>query len=473
MRRLRGVAGKRVEMSNSGDHKLSLVGPATEEKIEQLQKVLRSRALQNSESLKALLQYVAGRVIEGQDSHVKEYTIAVDVFGRGKDFDASTDSVVRVQAKRLREKLKEYYETEGKSDDVLIELPKGHYNITFSRVPRQEGVSASNAGTSLREVPEAPAAAPPSFSGDREKAIRLVMSVTLVILAIAVAMLAYSNRSLRKQAPVQSRSIGEPDSSPLWAPFFGSSVPTLLILSNPPIFRFSNAMDPEALLKNAVELAPQQSEWVSRLLSDRVVSKQTGRMKLVLSQRDYTGIGEAIGLYEVAELFRSAGKSVVFKQSRTVSAEDLKGNNVVLLGSVWANVWSGKLPVQEDFNYTVNATIENTNPKGDEQREYRPRFNEQTGELIGDYALVTVRPGVTNNNMVMVLAGIESEGTQAAAEFVTSKDYVATLNQRLRQLSGNGTAPKYYQILLKVDVDNGIPTTVSIVTMHALAVARN
>ncbi len=73
-------------------------------------------------------------------------------------------------------------------------------------------------------------------------------------------------------------------------------------------------------------------------------------------------MGEAIGLYHVTALFGSVGRCVLLKQSRTVSAEDLKSHNVVALGSVWTNEWSDKLPV-----------IINHNPQPGQEREYRRR----------------------------------------------------------------------------------------------------
>jgi hypothetical protein len=108
-----------------------------------------------------------------------------------------------------------------------------------------------------------------------------------------------------------------------------------------------------------------------------------------------------------------------------------------------------------------------------EEREYGPRYNEQNGDVEEDYALITVKPGVTDEHRLMILAGILSEGTQGAAEFVTSKEYLNALNQRLQQLSDETGPPKYYQVLLKVDVDNGIPTTVAILAIHPLKVTRN
>src|ERR1043165_1819616 len=160
-------------------------------------------------------------------------------------------------------------------------------------------------------------------------------------------------------------------------------------------------------------------------------------------------MGEAIGLHQVTALFGAVGKTVLLKQSRTVSAEDLKSHNVVTLGSVWTNEWSGKLPINEDFVHTGSATIINHNPQPGEEREYRPAFD-ASGKLIEDYALITQKPNISDKNTVMVLAGIHSEGTQAAAEFATTKKYITALDQRLGQRGGSAGPPQYYQILLRV-----------------------
>ncbi|HKP14283.1 MAG TPA: hypothetical protein VJZ91_19340, partial [Blastocatellia bacterium] len=89
----------------------------------QLDRILQSQIMQGSESLRAFLRFVVQKAIDQQEDQLKEYTIATEVFGRGEQYSPRTDSVVRVQASRLRSKLQEYYFTEGKGDAVLIELP--------------------------------------------------------------------------------------------------------------------------------------------------------------------------------------------------------------------------------------------------------------------------------------------------------------------------------------------------------------
>jgi TolB-like protein len=66
---------------------------------------------------------------------VKEYTVGVEAFGRPADYDPKIDPIVRVQARRLRAKLDEYYATEGATDTVRITLPKGGYVPVFEARP--------------------------------------------------------------------------------------------------------------------------------------------------------------------------------------------------------------------------------------------------------------------------------------------------------------------------------------------------
>src|SRR5215467_11774604 len=129
----------------------------------------------------------------------------------------------------------------------------------------------------------------------------------------------------------------------MWQPFFKSSEQTLVVLSNPPVYRFSNPVDPAAETAHSVGLTGQQVIEASNALRDKPVIKQNHDLRLVLSADDYTGMGEAIGLYRITDLFRSTGRAIVLKQSRTASAEDLKNPNAILHGSPRPHNSSGKL----------------------------------------------------------------------------------------------------------------------------------
>jgi hypothetical protein len=462
-----------------------------EQKLEHLEKVLQSRTLQNSESLKAFLRFVVEKTIADRDALLKEYTIATEVFGRNSDYDPRIDSVVRVQAGRLRTKLQEYYTTEGKSDRVIIDLPKGHYHPVFicphpeteqevspaapATPPDAEAANGHGATqTTTAGVHTAADESRPARGGKRALAV-LVLSALVVLLGVAVVLLYFSNRELRRQTAAGGVDplLKVEDFKAVWSPFVDDPSAPLLVLSNPTVYRFLNEADPASLQQRAIQLAPEQT----RSLADAPEFKGqwTGgdSPRLIPSLGMYTGMGEAFGLYRLTDLFRTADKAIQLKQSRHVSAGDLKYRNVILLGSIYVNEWTRRLPTVENFNYTFAATIENRNPLPGEEREYKPQFNEQTGELAIDYALITVKPNVSGEHAVMTLAGVFSEGTEAAAEFVTTRNHLAVLGQRLRQLGGAGAPPKYYQALLKVEVENGTPTTITLLTLRALPAPGN
>src|ERR1700758_1149241 len=104
-----------------------------EQQLRQVEKVAASSVLHGSESLCKLLRYLAHHAIEHPGIPLKEYQIATEEFGRPPDFDPAVDSMVRVQAGRLRAKLAEYYAGEGSADPVKIELPKGTYTLAFQK----------------------------------------------------------------------------------------------------------------------------------------------------------------------------------------------------------------------------------------------------------------------------------------------------------------------------------------------------
>jgi hypothetical protein len=116
-------------------------------------RVLASEAFSKAHSLRRLLEYVVDETLSGRADSLKEYAIGVEVFGRGQDFDPRADTIVRVQARRLRAKLQQYYAAEGYPDSVAIDVPIGSY------LPRFREVSGGPAPADNRPAGPAPRAA--------------------------------------------------------------------------------------------------------------------------------------------------------------------------------------------------------------------------------------------------------------------------------------------------------------------------
>ena len=98
---------------------------------EHLDRILASASFVNSERLSRFLRFTVQRASEGHADQLKEYSLALSVFDKHDTFDPRFDPIVRVEAGRLRTRLKHYYETDGRDDSVIIDLPKGTYVPRF------------------------------------------------------------------------------------------------------------------------------------------------------------------------------------------------------------------------------------------------------------------------------------------------------------------------------------------------------
>lgn len=105
-----------------------------------LGKVLVSRIFSASPRQQRFLRYLVDQTLNNHSKQIRGYNIAIDVFDRGLDFDTSLDSIVRVEAGRLRAKLREYYEAEGVDDSIHFELPKGTYAIVIHYKKRHDEI---------------------------------------------------------------------------------------------------------------------------------------------------------------------------------------------------------------------------------------------------------------------------------------------------------------------------------------------
>ncbi|MDR3747763.1 MAG: malectin domain-containing carbohydrate-binding protein [Acidobacteriota bacterium] len=107
-----------------------------------------AEALTKSHRLERLLRYLGDKYFQGEVDHLNEYNIATEVFGRSKTtFDAGEDAIARVEAHRLRKKLREFYENEGKDHPVQVSIPAGSYVPVFTHRPN-ERLADNAAGSS-------------------------------------------------------------------------------------------------------------------------------------------------------------------------------------------------------------------------------------------------------------------------------------------------------------------------------------
>jgi TolB-like protein len=101
----------------------------------ELDRILASKGFSSAGRLSKLLRYTVDKTLAGESDQLKEYAVGIEVFERDDKYDPRLDSIVRVEAGRLRTKLDEYYNGEGAGSPIRISLPRGGYSAQFAAAP--------------------------------------------------------------------------------------------------------------------------------------------------------------------------------------------------------------------------------------------------------------------------------------------------------------------------------------------------
>jgi hypothetical protein len=183
----------------------------------QTQRILQSKAFRTSEVQRNLLAYLAERSISGSADALKEYTVGLDVFGKPASYDPRQESTVRMHVGRLRQKLAEYYRSEGGSDPIIVDLPKGGFKVTFE--PRPAAPRLSEVAPTIVEVPR------PRYRRE------MILTSACAVAIVSALFLAGALWRLQRSAPVSNSAGWTPELRELWSPILSSNRPLVICLS--------------------------------------------------------------------------------------------------------------------------------------------------------------------------------------------------------------------------------------------------
>lgn len=436
--------------------------PTLFEKREELRRVLQSKYFAKAKKKAGFLEFVCEQAFLGNAEKLNEYLIGVEVYERGSDFDPQQDAIVRVQAHEIRRALKEYYESEGKDSGLRIDLPAGRYVPVFSRAAGAETGEAANGKAAVETAASAalPSAPAPVAPQGALRAYR-IMTVILLLASAALGALLIRERGLGR-APAKLAALPE-SVEWFWRPFLPPADPPLVVIPVHPLLRAAHDGDSQATRKRGVLVDKEKLPE----FRDTIHFRELDKFYFVPSNTDFTAVGEALGLINFFELFESANQKMRLKPGRLVDYEEVKRNNVVLLGG--NQPWSGRIfTFAEGFRF-VRSVIENKNPRPGEPAVYRPEFDPVTNSLSRDYALILMLPNERRTQRILLVYGIYTQGSQAAIEYVTNPERLAELRKVLvEQSPDKQTPPRYFQVLLSTTVENYVPGKTSLVSTRVI-----
>ena len=419
---------------------------STAERWELIERIWNSNEFKRARRLQELLQYVGTQTVKLGVTTIREQEIGAAVFGRSDNYDTSLDNIVRVNMTELRKRLGRYFEDEGSSETLLVEIPRGAYIPVFFRRPvhgeheTPGSLSPLEADESLPPVidslePEESTTSSTSVGIGSLAYLRshLIVFVCAVLLCCGIVFLLWQNAVLRSQLnPWRA----DPVRKAFWSEFFGSGEEVDIVTADTSLALV------EDILKQPVSLDDYLDyKYKNRVDLPDVTPEMRNTINIILGRN----LG-SVGDYQVAERVMSLGAhspNLKLASARAYTPESIKTNNVILIGGPQSNPWVELYKDRMDFYVEYDAVqhrtyIVNRAPSSGEQSVY-----ELFAEPDRGYSLVAFVPNFSGHHYALIIAGTDSQATLAAGEWVTSSEGLATI----RQKAPNGRFP-FFEVLL-------------------------
>ncbi len=367
----------------------------------QVQRIIQSKAFRTSEVHRNLLHYLAEKSLSGTADSLKEYTVGLDVFAKPASYDPRQESVVRMHVARLRQKLAEYYRTEGVDDTVVVDVPKGGFRVTFE----------------TREMPPEPApAAVPEAVAPPERSRRTEIVLSALLALAAVCALVFGVALWREKTARVERASAAADLAPalqeLWGPVLKSNRPLMICLT------VSNGA----------------------------------------SEVGMTGAGTASGAFLLGQFLAHRKDNVLLTRSDQLAMPEVLMDNVIFLGPVSGDRQIQALSKGQPFVLEPDG-IRNLSPQPGEPAFIPDQPSRASNAAEETHALISHVPGLYGNGDILYLSGNQISSTLAAVRALTDPTLARALVSKLK--SADGTLPRFYQMVLRVQSMDSMPIEIS------------
>jgi hypothetical protein len=435
-------------MSTPATHSAVIDDPLSDDRWHLIQRIVASPPFQKSGRLRDLLQYITEQTIRGYAHELTEQHIGEALFHKPAGYSPLEDSSVRVHARQLRLKLHEYFDGVGRDEPLIIEIPKGSYAPTF-RV--------------AKSVETAPVATPvseriaPRFN---RTILPWVLCGVLTVLSAALILSSQLN---------SARSNATHSTSPPW-PFpqiFDTRHQTVVVVADGNYGMFRILTGERGSLKQYLQRDLPQSAAGLKL------GKAGSRFADYISNSTLTSFADVANTVSLMKIAGPLQKQVSVRSARDLRIRDLDHENYIFIGSPASNPWvllfQDKLNFRESEAAVGNSAkaFVNTKPLPGEQAQYEGL--QWTGTEGDDYATIALLPNLTQDGSVLILQGLQQEGTEAAGRFLVEADNRRQLQRSLGiPVSDNITENVWFEALVRSRTVSGAPNSTSLVAVRRI-----
>jgi hypothetical protein len=435
------------------EDKSTMAEPIREQIHEQVERIVHSEQFRSSEVLRRLLTFLSEKAIAGEADNLKEYVVAIDGLGKSSTYDPQHNSAVRIQMGRLRQRLAEYYRTEGKNDPMIVDLPKGRFRLTFElRSSTNTTIVDREGSPSAPPVPAVPIFDSATGRTSKPSLRRLVAGLLAVVLLLGLGYLL--GRTTARQQSVANRSSQE--LATLWGPFLDRKLPLILSIEDPLFAEIRS--NPGVYFRDR-----SMNEW-SDVVSSAALNKLTGALNQseMRPSRYYTAFGEAEASFLLGGLLKTPERALSIVRTSQLSWQQLADNNVIFVGV--QNLFFNQLrnmPIAPQLVPELNG-VRDEHPGNGQPSFYADEYTTAPSEQGTIYALVTHLPGPNGKNDIESFTSNRSAGYLGAVQSFTDPQFARMLTATLKEETG-GKVPRFYQILFRVRYRDGVPTETKLV----------
>ena len=419
---------------------------SVEEARAELELVLQSALFRRSDKLDRFLRFVFDLTMSGGAAQINEHLIGIEVFKRGPSYNPGEDSVVRRHAHVMRQKLQEYYATEGAEHAIRIEMPVGRYVPLVRRI---EPLSST-----VHDLP------PPLAHSETGLRQGRIAGAALAVLAVGWALGWTSAKLSSRNEAKPSLAVRE-----IWGAWIGN--PAVLCFSNPTaafVRLWVNAV-PSGNLSHSVVSHPDQEAMFRGKFSFPNVGRLYFQPTIAQSM-----MGESVASTQFAAFFARTGGALHPMEGRFLSWENLRGQNHIILAGDAENHWADSILENYPFRMVTPLDgaarrIVNAKPQAGEPAAYLVIGEEETRE---EYVLLSMIPGLDADHQLLILCGLNSPALPLASEYLTTEHGLAQLTKRLRETVPRHSGTWHFQAVIRVQVRDKVPTVSPIVALRVL-----
>jgi hypothetical protein len=400
-----------------------------------IERIIVSPSFQKSARLRDLLCFLAERTLHGQVQDLSEHRIGSAVFGKPQDYSVVEDSSVRVHVRQLRLKLHEYFDGERRGETCIVEIPKGAYTTVFRTIEQP--------------APAAKPAPVPVRSGLKSWSRWLPWALAALFFISTLA--AWFRHPLVSQPPWPLASLFEPGNRPVQVVVADINYGMTRLVDEQPV---------------TLERYLSPSYRSGDTLSNVHPTPREARMMKYLSGSLLTSYADLVTVTTLIRLTGNSSDWLNIRSAREMRPRDLETGSFVFVGSPSSNPWvsyfEDKLNFQEREGVVGESLkyFQNLHPKAGEQSTYQGlAFTGSSGE---DYATISLLPLPTGRGSVLILQGLQQEGTEAAGLFLADAANREKLEQALG-ISGSLSHPVYFEALIRTNAIAGSSNATSIV----------